>query len=267
MTKAITKFGSEENKPSSIYYEEKTAEGTNKKVITAFERISQACDYLEKEKNEIRPASVGRWCENTFAERDDKDNIIKLGSPTKKTINNNRHGYKEYIALRANEVTTARVPAQKRKLQIDESYDYPEEDLSFITKIFINNLRGEIDRLNRELSIYQKRAEELQKDRPVELERLLALASSSVPNDSVPIEQLITDKNTVDIEPRPELLQALNTIVNDFDQTGLLVERYPKATSKPQQTWKNPMTGKPVFPVKQYRILVKLLEQLNSADS
>ena len=254
-----------ENLESTIYFNKATSD-VNAKVRVNFERIKEACDALERDKAIIIPASVGRRCEDMYAERNEAGEVHKSGSPTQKTINNNRHGYKTYIQLRAGESEIARTPALSKKNTSLGLPTYPEENLSFATKTHINNLRGEIARLNREVSIHENRFKQFQQDKPIELEKLIALASLPDQTDSVPLQELMAPEDDVTVNPSKDALAAIEFILYEFNQTGL-VERIPKDTTQVQQTWINALTKKPIFSVKQYRALVELYERLKDADS
>jgi len=264
MTEKIRNATGDESLESTIYFNKATAEA-NAKVRVNFERIKEACDALARDKAIIGPASIGRWCENTFAKRGENDAILKKGSPTQKTINNNRYGYKTYIQLRAEESEIGRPPALLKKQGLS-IHTYPEENLSFVTKTHINNLRSEITRLKREVSIYENRFKEFQSDKPIELEKLIALASLPNQADSVSINELMALEDGILVKPTKDALAAIEFILFEFHQTGL-AERMPTDTTKIQQTWRNALTKKPIFSVKQYRALLQLFEGLKDADT
>lgn len=225
------------------------------RVKLSFEHIKSACDDILRIGGLLNYSTVGKWCEKKYATRDKDGSILSKGQPTVKTIQQNRFNYKAYIDVRKSHLTPS-----KRLTKPSESMDdnYPAPNLDSATKLHINNLRSELKRLKRELNIVESRFTELQKDRPVELTKLLSYASAN--KESAPIESLMME-HSPHSEISDETLEALHFILFDLDSTGI-VRRMPEDSSQPQSTWVNVATKKPILKVSQYLSLRDFWESI-----
>ena len=226
------------------------------RVKRSFNNIRAACDDIINAGGILNYSKVGKWCEQKFGVIDEEGAVIKMGQPTVKTIQQNRFNYKTYIDARKHHSPTKNRNSSRTSNKDDNKY--PAPNLDSATKLHINNLRSEVNRLRRELSIVESRFNELQKEHPIELTKLLKYGE--VNQERAPINDLISSNMAAPLVP-DEALQALHFILFELDSTGI-VNRMPTNTKEPQSTWSNSITGMPILSVSQYLALRDLWESL-----
>ncbi|OXH92519.1 hypothetical protein CA831_02380, partial [Burkholderia multivorans] len=110
------------------------------KARVSHERIKAACDRIEAMRGLMNYSRVAAMATDLF------------GGPRAQTIQNNRH-LKAYIATRISEYHAPRsggVAPRARKRVTDEAMHYPATDLDDKTKLHIDILRQDNERLARE---------------------------------------------------------------------------------------------------------------------
>ena len=246
-------------KPDDLFKE--LTKGVDTRVKRSFDNIKAACDDIINAGGILNYSKVGRWCEQKYGVINEEGTVIKKGQPTVKTIQQDRFNYKTYIDARIHHSTTKNRNSSQSSNKDDNKY--PSPNLDNATKLHINNLRSEVNRLRRELSIVESRFTELQKDHPIELSKLLKYGEAN--QEKAPISNLISPNLPSHLVPN-EALQALHFILFELDSTGI-VNRMPVNTKEPQSTWSNAITGIPILSVSQYLALRELWESLQQKDS
>lgn len=220
------------------------------RVKTSFDHIKESCTDIINVGGRLNYSTVGKWCEEKFCTRSKDGGILKPGQPSVKTIQQNRFNYKAYIDSRKS-MTSFGDSGLKKITRIGEQDDYPSPNLDHAAKLHINNLRSEIKKLKKDLKIVEGRFSEMQKDTPIELERLLSYAATR--QEGVPIESLMLSDEPSQIIS-DEAKDALHYLLFELNQTGI-VKRMPQDQSQPQSTWVNVVTNKPIISVAQYLAL------------